>query len=170
MKLFLTSSIGATKYENGERVVGKIDNKNLFVDNLKNIINRTQKMVYISGNPDFNTNDKVKVWFENTIKALEAENIIFKENIFVDYKNSNNICDIIKDADVIFLSGGSVTVQNKFFNEIELKKYIKDYDGIVVAQSAGSMNCPENVYVCPENIEEINDSNFVREAKRPWLN
>ncbi len=165
MKLFLTSSIGATKHENGKRVPARMDNRNLFVDNLKKAIQGTNKLVYISGNPDYNTNEKVKIWFNNTIKSLEYENIRFKENIFVDYKNSNNISDIIKGADIIFLSGGALPVQNNFFNEINLKEYIKDYDGIIVAQSAGSMNCAENVYICPETLEEVNNINFIREAK-----
>lgn len=170
MKIFLTSSMGATKHEKDKRMPAKMDNTNYFVDNLKKSLNKTDKMVYISGNPDFNTNEKFRIWFNNTIKSLEYEDIRFKENIFVDYSNSANIKDLIIDANIIFLSGGSITVQNTFFNELQLEKHLKNYNGVIVAQSAGSMNCAKKVYVCPETLEEVNNIEFKREAIRFGIN
>lgn len=170
MKIFLTSSIGATKHEKNKRVPARMDNTNHFVDNLKKNLSKTDKMVYISGNPDFNTNEKFRIWFNNTIKSLEYEDIQFKENIFVDYLNSANIKELITGADIIFLSGGSLMIQNNFFNELELKEYLKNYNGIIVAQSAGSMNCANRVYVCPETLEEVNNVEFKRETIRVGIN
>lgn len=170
MKIFLTSSIGATKHEKDKRVPAKMDNTNHFVDNLKKSISKTDKLIYISGNPDFNTNEKFRIWFNNTIKSLEYENIQFKENIFIDHLNSAYIKELISGADIIFLSGGSITVQNDFFNELQLKEYLKNYNGVIVAQSAGSMNCAKEVYVCPETLEEVNNTEFKRESIRAWIN
>lgn len=163
MKLFLTSSIGATKHLNGKRVAGKIDNKNGFVDNLKKAITKTEKLVYISGELNCNKNSKIRTWFNNTIESLKYEDIIFNENIFVDYSNCDNLEGILENADIVFLSGGSLPIQNKFFKDSNLKKYINNYKGIIVAQSAGSMNCAEKVYICPETLDEVNDSSFIRE-------
>ena len=52
--------------------------------------------------------------------------------------------------DVILLGGGHVPTQNKFFKEIRLREKIKDFDGIIIAISAGSMNSADIVYCQPE--------------------
>ena len=41
--------------------------------------------------------------------------------------------------DVILLAGGHVPTQNCYFKEIDLKEKIKDFQGIVIGISAGSM-------------------------------
>ena len=52
--------------------------------------------------------------------------------------------------------------QNKFFRDINLKEYIKQYDGIIVAQSAGAMNCANSAYICPGVVGEAMDAEFER--------
>ena len=46
-----------------------------------------------------------------------------------------------------------------------LKKLLKSFNGVIVGQSAGSMNCCEIVYAQPEEDEEFEDKNFVRKIE-----
>ena len=47
--------------------------------------------------------------------------------------------------------------QNRFFREIGLKELLKDFDGIIIGISAGTMNCAEVVYAQPEEAGEAID-------------
>ena len=160
MKLFLTSEIGATIKINGKRCPGKIDNRHGFLDLLKTHLHRTEQMLYISAyaNDDLRVSD----WFSNTIESLKKENILFRENVLVNGKNAHLLQSLLENTDIVFLSGGHLPTQNQFFAQIRLKELLKNYDGIIVAQSAGSMNCASTVYICPEIPGEATDPDFQR--------
>lgn len=64
--------------------------------------------------------------------------------------NENGLAEKINEYDVIVLAGGHVPTQNKFFKKINLKQKLQNFDGMVIAWSAGSMNCAEIVYALPE--------------------
>lgn len=160
MDLFLTSQIGATAKKNGRRVVGKISNRYGFLSLFKKCLMATRQMLYISSTPAFD--DKVSDWFHNTILALEKENIQFERSILVNGRNAAMLKDLVGQTDVIFLSGGHLPTQNQFFQEIGLREILKEFQGTIVAQSAGSMNCADMVYACPELPGESTDPDFRR--------
>ena len=160
MKLFLTSEIGATIKINGKRCPGKIDNRHGFLDLLKTHLRRTERMLYISAYADDHL--CITEWFSTTIESLKKENILFRDNVLVNGKNAHLLPTMLTDTDVVFLSGGHLPTQNQFFADICLKEQLKNYDEIIVAQSAGSMNCASNVYVCPEIPGEATDPDFQR--------
>jgi len=58
--------------------------------------------------------------------------------------------EYIKKSNVIFLSGGDTYIENEFFNQIHLKELLQDFEGIIIGQSAGSINMAESVYNSPE--------------------
>ena len=70
--------------------------------------------------------------------------------------------DDISRTDVIILTGGHVPTQNAFFKKIGLKEKLKGYEGIILAWSAGSMNCADTVYAAPELDGEALDPDFKR--------
>lgn len=70
--------------------------------------------------------------------------------IIICDKRNENVVGKIAEYDVIILSGGHVSTQNAFFEKIQLKEHIKDFDGILIGISAGSMNSAEIVYAQPE--------------------
>lgn len=160
MHLFLTSEIGATAHENGRRVAGDIDNRYGFLTHFRSLLCRYRQMLYISSTPD--PSEKVSDWFQNTVGALQKANISFGSAIFVNGVNARFLKDLLPGTDVVFLSGGHLPTQNSFFRDIGLRDLLKSFDGIIVAQSAGSMNCAETVYVCPEVPGESTDSAFQR--------
>ena len=78
-----------------------------------------------------------------------------------DDRNPNAV-DSLEHVDVLILAGGHVPTQNKFMNQLRLRERLKDYHGIVVAWSAGSMNCADTVYAGPELEGEAIDPLYER--------
>lgn len=54
------------------------------------------------------------------------------------------------------------SVQNKFMDQLRLRERLKDYYGIVVAWSAGSMNCADTLYAGTELEGEAIDPLYER--------
>ena len=68
----------------------------------------------------------------------------------LDRRNAGDAPALVRGADWIVLCGGHVPTQNRFLHEIGLRELLKDFDGLVMGCSAGSMNCAERVYSHPE--------------------
>lgn len=80
-----------------------------------------------------------------------------------DDRNPNAVNDL-ENIDVLVLAGGHVPTQNIFMKQLRLRERLRGYKGIVVAWSAGSMNCAKNVYAGPELEGEAIDPLYKR-----WL-
>ncbi len=88
-----------------------------------------------------------------------------KEITMLDRRNAARVREYVRKADWVILCGGHVPTQNRFINEIGLRDILKEYDGVVMGCSAGSMNCAGRVYSHPELQGEAADSSY-----RRWLN
>ena len=160
MNLFLASSIGGVKKENGNKIPIKFFENNDFLKNLKKIIKNNKKFVLVASNPDnYERND---LFLQMDIEALKLSGLTFEEYLVLDGRGKKNITSILKDCDLIFLCGGNTLTQNKFFNSINLKKYLKDIDSVIVGISAGSINSAEDVYNSPESDEDLNNSPYLK--------
>ena len=71
------------------------------------------------------------------------------EILMCDRENMT-LVDDLSGIDVIILTGGHVPTENVFFKELGLREKLRDFDGLVIAWSAGSMNCADTVYAGPE--------------------
>lgn len=168
MNLFLTSNIGGVKKENGNRMPIKFFEKNSFLENLKKYVKCNKKFVLIASNPDdYEKND---LFLQMDIDALKLSGLIFEEYMVLDGRNKANMNNILKNSDLIFLCGGNTLIQNKFFNNIDLKKYLKNIDSVIVGISAGSINAADNVYNSPENEEDLNNSPYLNGLELTALN
>ncbi len=78
-----------------------------------------------------------------------------------DGRNLNAV-DNLGNIDVLILAGGHVPTQNRFMKQLRLRDRLQDYHGIIVAWSAGSMNCADIVYAGPELAGEAIDPRFER--------
>ena len=58
---------------------------------------------------------------------------------------------------MIFLCGGNTYIQNQFFNEIDLKNYIKELDSTIVGISAGAINSADIVFNSPEEDNDLSN-------------
>ena len=154
--IFLTSDIGASKKLNGTRIPCPVNNANGLVEQIKASVKKFENFVFIVSNPAGEKND---MYANVTFESFKISGIGFKNLVTLDNRNKQNT--EIKSADLIFLSGGHVPTQNKFFEEINLKKFLASYNGVIIGQSAGSMNLAKRVYHYPESLNEIGEPKFL---------
>ena len=158
--LFLTSSPFIFSYENGLFTNHGFNKANRLEENLKKYWKNDSKMLYITSDPsdrDMNESilDSTKIGFANTSLSFQSIELCDGTNPNLDLKN----------YDVIILGGGHVPTQNKFFENINLREKIKDFEGIIIGASAGSMNSADIVYAQPELKGEALDPNYKRFLK-----
>lgn len=162
MKLFLTSNIGGSIKVDGKRVPTRLCEDNDMLRNIKDRWIDNSKVLIVGGAADDTAvNDSIRNIF---VSAFAMSDLMIDKMNICDNRNLGIIEDI-NDYDAVILTGGHVPTQNKFFEDINLKKYLKDYQGIVIGISAGSMNCADTVYAQPELDGESIDPNYRRFIK-----
>lgn len=95
-------------------------------------------------------------------RAFEKSGFTVKSWDVFSLFQKNKLKKLISNANLIILAGGHVPTQNKFFHDINLKQCIKDYKGLVIGISAGSMNSATEVYAQPEKLGEVKSPNYER--------
>lgn len=159
MKVMLTSSLGGSSKVNGTRVPSVLIRQNGLLDALKSIWTQNANVLIICADPsDYDKNDSVC----NCLKeSFPMSGLSVSRVDKCDDRNPNAV-DGIESIDVLVLAGGHVPTQNKFMEQLRLRERLRDYHGIVVAWSAGSMNCADVVYAGPELEGEVIDPLYER--------
>ena len=158
MILFLTSS--PTGPLDGSRLVDGLDEKNRFVENLKKYWKQNARCLMVAASPEaYAANDEMTAFFE---KAVERSGLPVADFELWDDRTEDMSKEILHSYDVIFLGGGHVPTQNRFFKKIGLREKMQSYDGIVIGISAGTMNSADTVYSQPELPGEASDPSYVR--------
>ena len=125
--LFLTSSLGgySKTIKDNEIVteIKKCDNSNHFIDKLKEVLPKINSFAFVASNPDGFT--KTDEYANITVNALNLDGFEIKKLIIIDHRFNGDIRNTILSCDVLFLAGGNVPTQNKYFKEIALDKYLK---------------------------------------------
>ncbi len=159
MKAMLTSSLGGAFKVNGKRIPDVLIQQNGLLDRLKSIWTQDARVLIVCANPDnHEKNDGVYACLK---EALPMSGLSVSYLAQCDDRNPDMI-ENLPNMDVIILAGGHVPTQNKFMKQLRLKERLLDYNGIVVAWSAGSMNCAEVVYAGPELEGEAVDPLYER--------
>lgn len=162
--IFLTSNIGGyKKTAKGNQVVKEVikcDNSNGFIDRLKAVLPKIKTFVFVASDPDCPS--KTDEYANIIVDALNLDGFEIESLTVIDHRFKGNIEEVISFADLVFLSGGNVPTQNKYFKEIKLKSILDNFNGVIIGQSAGSMNCSRVVYTQPEEDEEFEDANYQR--------
>ena len=126
---------------------------------MKKSLKSNKKFILIASNPfNFEQNDQ---FLEMDIEASKLSGLSFDEYLILDNRNKTKISEVLKDSSLIFLCGGNTYIQNQFFNEINLKKYIKELDATIVGISAGAINCAEEVFNSPEEDDDLSNSSIL---------
>lgn len=147
MKLYLTSATGGEIKKDGIRYPAPIFRANNFIDHLMKHWKQNSKMLLIASDPkDIQKSDDKKLIY---MESFPKSGLSISKIDVCDSRNEL-IVDKIYEYDVIMLLGGHVPTQNAFFKKIQLKKKLEGYNGIILAISAGTMNCAEIVYNHPE--------------------
>lgn len=157
----MTSSIGGDyKDENGRRQACKLDSSNGLLERLAKDWKPSMKGLMIASDPeDAITNRSMTGIF---MEAFSMSGLDLWEMKCLEKSTRNQAQELIQDSDLIILAGGHVPTQNRFFREIQLKELLKEYKGIIIGISAGSMNCAEVVYASPELDGEALDPEYSR--------
>lgn len=159
MKAILTSSLGGSIKVNGKRVPSTLIEENGLLDRIKLVWSENAKVMMICSSPNnYDINDNI---YSCLKEAFTMSGLSLSSFEMCDDRNEE-IIERIGKMDVIILVGGHVPTQNTFMKKINLKEKIKSYSGVVIAWSAGSMNCAETVYAGPELEGEAIDPNYQR--------
>jgi len=159
LKVMLTSALGATRKIDGMKVPSVLIQRNGFLERLKSIWVQDAKVLIICGTPsDYEKNDSLC----NHLK--ESFGMSGLSVSYIDKCDNRNpeIVDNLESIDVIILTGGHVPTQNRFMKKLRLRERLCDFDGMIVAWSAGSMNCADIVYAGPEFEGEAIDPLYER--------
>ena len=159
MKAILTSSLGGQIKINGKRLPAKLPETNGLLKCIKDSWKNDSKVMIISGSPEYyDKNDSVLFCLKG---AFSLSNLSASEVLMCDERNKE-IIERLPEMDVLILAGGHVPTQNIFMKTIGLKERLQAWDGLLIAWSAGSMNCAEMVYAGPELPGEAIDPKFQR--------
>lgn len=154
MKIILASSFNnIAKDENGKKYAVAIPDDNLFLTNLRKNTSKFDSIVMVASDPvDFETTD----FYTNLLfQSLKLSGLDFKTETIFDNRNKDQADEIFANADLIFLAGGRVDVQNEFFKNVEMEKLLQSSAGLIVGGSAGAMNLCETVLSFPHFIKGL---------------
>lgn len=149
---FLTSNLKHYHKVDGEKIAKEIDNTNGLVDQIKKYLANNNSILFIAAN--YQDAEKVDDYSKLLFDALSMSGISFLDYQTLDERNKNEAQKLVENADFIFLSGGDTYLQHQFFEDIGLKDLLKNYDGMLMGQSAGSLNMATSVFNSPEDMED----------------
>ena len=125
-----------------------VNPENSFADNLRRCLPDRIRCLFITSAPDDPVfTDRVA---EEMCDCFEEAGFGIVERYILDRRNQKDAQLLIWKSDFIILAGGHVPTQNAFFQDIGLRELLKDYQGVILGISAGTMNAADRVYVQPE--------------------
>lgn len=133
---------------------------NGFVDELKKALPGPCRALFIASDPD--NPESTCRFFHDMPDSFAAIGIPFTRADVLVRENQDRCAELVSNADLIFLCGGHVPTQNRFFRDISLRDYLTNFYGVIVGVSAGSMNAADLVYAQPEEPGESVDPDYQR--------
>lgn len=159
--IFLTSNLNC--YDKSANKSTQIDNTNHFVDELKKEVKSIKKIIYICSSPE--NFEKTDLYSSILTKSFKINGFGVKDVTIIDNRFDGDLKQEIMSADVVFLMGGHCPTQLEYFKKINLSEILKKYTGVIIGQSAGSMDMSRLAYIQPESEEEFRDKNFKKQQQ-----
>lgn len=153
MICFLTSRMDAPDTEG-------LNPANRFIDELRLRFPDPCRALEVCSDPD--GWERTDFYASLTRKMLEDAGFAITRFLVLDGRNEDAAAKLVRDSNLLILSGGHVPTQNRFFERIRLRELLKDYKGVVIGISAGSMNSADEVYAQPELEGEAIDPAYRR--------
>lgn len=141
-------------------VTGDLNPANHFIDELRLRFPNHCRALDICSDPD--GWEKTDYYASLIKKMFEEAGFSFEHYCTLDSRNEKQAEKLVRESDLLILSGGHVPTQNRFFQKIHLRELMKDYDGVVIGISAGSMNSADVVYSQPKEEGEAIDPDYHR--------
>ena len=155
MVSILTSS--PTKEINENCPLPALDERNGFIDLLKALWRPDARCLMIAAFPDAYARNDEMTWFYG--QAVKNAGLSWGCFDLWDDRSPGYTREQLQRYDVIFLAGGHVPTERRWFEYIRLRQLLRGYEGIILGTSAGSMNMAETVYGWPEEPGESVDPN-----------
>lgn len=158
MTVFLTSS--PTGPLDKSRVVDGLDPKNRLIENLKERWKTDARCLLISAAPaqaEFADGMRDHLRDALAVSGLSCGGFDVWDDRTGDFSEKT-----LQSYDAVFLGGGHVPTQNAFFQRISLRETIRNFKGLVIGISAGTMNSADVVYAQPELEGEAVDPAYQR--------
>ena len=143
MVVFITAS---PFIDGAERALLNPDNQ--LLDRLYAVLPENPRVLFVASNPDDHSG--TCRFGADVFCAFAEAGITFSKYTVLDGTNAQSAKKLVHSSDFIIFSGGHVPTQNAFLNAIRIRQLLRDYDGVVMGISAGSMNLADTVYVQPE--------------------
>ena len=139
---------------------GELNGANGFIDELRRCLPDPIRGLNICSRPD---SWEITDFYAGVTRGyFEDAGFRFETFGVLDSRNEDRAAELVRDADLIILSGGHVPTQNRFFRRIGLRELMKGFGGVVIGISAGSMNAADVVYAQPEEEGEAIDPTYER--------
>lgn len=139
---------------------GAINPANGFLDALTTYVWQPSRCVFVTTQPDdAGFSDHCSQCMR---QALEDAGIRFQDYRLLDRRTAPQAEDMVNNSDFIIFGGGHVPTQNAFLHDLHMGTLLKEYQGVVMGISAGSMNCARIVYALPEEDGEATDPRYKR--------
>ena len=139
---------------------GSLNTANHFVDELRLYFPESCHALAVCSDPE--NWEKTDFYAFLMKESFEMAGFRFETFRTLDGRSETQAAELIRESNLIILSGGHVPTQNRFFHRIHLRNLLKDYAGIVIGISAGSMNSADIVYAQPEEEGEAVDPAYQR--------
>jgi dipeptidase E len=139
---------------------GELYTSNHLIDEFRRCFPKPCKALFVCSDPD--ACERTDFYALLTKGYFENAGFQFTRFCILDGRNWQQATEYVRDSNLIILAGGHVPTQNRFFQEICLRELMKDYNGVVVGISAGSMNSADEVYAQPEEEGEATDPAYQR--------
>ena len=155
---FLTSSL-VVSFQRSSVLSYRILDSNSLLVKLREAWKADSKMLIIASSPE---SHRSNIEMKSILRtAFKQSGLTVSSVQMCDHWNPE-IVDNVKDMDAVVLVGGHVPTQNTFMESIHLREKLKEFKGILLGWSAGSMNCADVVYAIPELDGEAVDPKYKR--------
>lgn len=143
MVVFIT---GSPFIDGADRALLNPDNQ--LLDRLYAVLPQNPRVLFVASNPEDHAG--TCRFGADVFCAFAEAGITFSKYTVLDGTNSVSAKKLVHSSDFIIFAGGHVPTQNAFLNAIRMRQLLRDFDGVVMGISAGSMNLADTVYVQPE--------------------
>ena len=157
MIAFLTSS---PCIPNADRAL--LNPVNEFVERMRAALPDHPQVLFVCSHPD--SSELTDRFARDMYDAFGEAGMPFGSYTVLDSRTEARAAELVSGSDFIILAGGHVPTQNAYLQKINLRGLMRDYQGVVMGISAGSMNAARVVYAQPELEGESVDLNYQR-----WL-
>ena len=110
---------------------------NRFVEELRACLPSDCAALYVCADPD--DHERMAGYAGDMKGFMKASGFTFRSCTLLDGRNRRDAGELVRRSDLVILGGGHTPTQNRFLRQLGLRDLLRDYQGVVLGISAGSM-------------------------------